>query len=70
VANIDHQKAPPSVAGIVSSYSSQTYLSNATLVVAPMTLCPQWASEIARFAPWMLFITLHNDETESTAEIA
>jgi SNF2 family DNA or RNA helicase len=72
VANISHRAylPPPSVAEIVSSRNIHTYLSNATLVVAPMTLCPQWASEIARFSPWMSFITLHNDETESAAEIA
>lgn len=72
VANIRHPAylPPPSVAEIVSSRKSHTFLSNATLVVAPMTLCPQWASEIARFAPWMSFVTLHNDETESAAEIA
>jgi SNF2 family DNA or RNA helicase len=35
-----------------------------------MTLCPQWAKEIQRFAPWMTFVTLHNEETESAAEIA
>ena len=72
VADIRHPAylPPPSVAEIVSSRKSHTFLSNATLVVAPMTLCPQWASEIARFAPWMSFVTLHNDETESAAEIA
>jgi DNA repair protein RAD5 len=72
VAQIGHPAyvPPPSVADILSSRPTRTYLSNATLVVAPMTLCPQWAGEIERFAPWMSFITLHNDEIESAAEIA
>jgi SNF2 family DNA or RNA helicase len=75
VANIDHRAylPPPSVADVVSCiswHSSHTYLSNATLVVVPMTLCLQWTSKIAQFAPWMSFVTLHNDKTESAAEIA
>lgn len=72
IANIDHPDyvPPPSAAHCTSSNSKHTYLSNATLVVAPMTLCPQWQSEIERFAPWMSFITLHNEETASVAEIA
>mmetsp|Transcript_32798 Transcript_32798/g.68981 ORF Transcript_32798/g.68981 Transcript_32798/m.68981 type:complete len:1630 (-) Transcript_32798:512-5401(-) len=72
VAKIDHPAyvPPPSVVKCTSSTSKHAFLSNATLVIAPMTLCPQWQTEIQRFAPWMSFITLHNDETESVTEIA
>ena len=72
LAKIDHPAyiPPPSVVRYADYASKTAFLSNATLVIAPMTLCPQWQSEIQRFAPWMSFITLHNDETESVAEIA
>jgi len=70
IATIDHPAyvSPPSITRCTSF--NKGYLSNATLVIAPMTLCPQWQSEIQRFAPWMSFITLHNDETQSAADIA
>ena len=35
-----------------------------------MTLCPQWQSEIERFAPWMSVLCLHNEENNSAADIA
>ncbi|KAL7541871.1 hypothetical protein ACHAXR_011300 [Thalassiosira sp. AJA248-18] len=70
IAKINHPAylLPPSVTGSHSDKAS--LLSNGTLVIAPMTLCPQWQSEIQRFAPWMSVLTLHNEENNSAAEIA
>jgi len=72
IAAINHPAyvPPPTVSGCMSTNAGTSFLSSGTLVVAPMTLCPQWQSEIERFAPWMTFITLHNDEKSSLAEIA
>lgn len=71
-AKIDHPAylPPPSVDKMTSSNCKASFMSNATLVIAPMTLCPQWQTEIQRFAPWCSFLTLHNDETNSPAQIA
>ncbi|KAL9179984.1 hypothetical protein ACHAXT_007954 [Thalassiosira profunda] len=72
LAQIDHPAyvPPPSAVACTSSTNKHAFVSNATLVIAPMTLCPQWQGEIQRFAPWMSFATLHNEETDSAAEIA
>merc|ERR1719253_527624 len=69
IAKINHPAylAPPSVK-IKGGRAS--ILSNGTLVIAPMTLCPQWMAEIKRFAPWMSVLTLHNEERHSAEEIA
>ena len=61
--------APPSVPPLVKAHKA-LYLSNGTLVIAPMTLCPQWQAEIKRFAPWMKCLTLHNEEIDSLPAIA
>ena len=72
IAQINHPAylPPPSVNKITSSNNKSAFLSNGTLVIAPMTLCAQWQSEIERFCPWMSFLTLHNDETNSVGDIA
>lgn len=71
IAKINHPAyvPPPSVSACLAS-TTKGFLSSGTLVIAPMTLCPQWQAEIERFAPWMSFITLHNDEKATSAEIA
>ena len=61
--------APPLVPPLVKGHQD-LYLSNGTLVIAPMTLCPQWQAEIKRFAPWMKCLTLHNEEIDSLPTIA
>ena len=35
-----------------------------------MTLCPQWQSEIERFAPFLSCLTLHNEEKNKVEDIA
>lgn len=72
IAKIDHPcyLPPPSVLGCTSSTVKRVFLSNATLVIAPMTLCSQWQAEIERFAPWMSTTTLHNSEDDTVEEIA
>jgi len=71
IAKINHPAyvPPPSVTECLSTHG-KGFLSSGTLVIAPMTLCPQWQAEIERFAPWMSFITLHNDEKHTVEEIA
>lgn len=61
---------PPSAADCTSSLSKKAFLSNATLVIVPMTLCSQWKSEVERFAPWMSIATLHNSEEHGVEQIA
>ena len=46
------------------------YLSNATLVVAPVTLCSQWKSEIETFAPFLTVFTVHNTDNLSLEDLA
>ena len=71
IAKINHPAyvPPPSVSACLAS-TAKGFLSSGTLVIAPMTLCPQWQAEIERFAPWMSFITLHNDEKATSEDIA
>ena len=71
IAQINHPSyvSPPSVSECLGIHG-KGLLSSGTLVIAPMTLCPQWQAEIERFAPWMSFVTLHNDEKTATNEIA
>jgi SNF2 family DNA or RNA helicase len=72
IATIDHPSytKPPCVVGCTSSSAKNKFLSNGSLVIAPMTLCSQWQSEIERFAPWMSILTLHSGETPKVEEIA
>jgi len=72
IAKIDHPlySAPPSVMGCTSSNAKQIFLSNGTVVIAPMTLISQWQAEVERFAPWISILTLHNDENPTVEEIA
>jgi SNF2 family DNA or RNA helicase len=69
---IDHPSysKPPCVVGCTSSSAKNKFLSNGSLVIAPMTLCSQWQSEIERFAPWMSILTLHSGETPKVEDIA
>ena len=71
ISKINHPAyiPPPYVTGSLST-NAKGFLSSGTLVIAPMTLCPQWQAEIERFAPWMSFLTLHNDEKATIDEIA
>ena len=71
ISKINHPSyvPPPSVTECLSS-NAKGLLSSGTLVIAPMTLCPQWQAEIERFAPWMSLITLHNGEKATIDEIA
>lgn len=72
IAQIEHPaySPPPSIVGCTSSHAKNVFLSNASLVIAPMTLCSQWQSEVERFAPWMSTITLHSGENPTLEEIA
>jgi len=72
ISQIEHPaySPPPSILGCTSSHAKKVFLSNASLVIAPMTLCSQWQSEIERFAPWMSTITLHSGENPTLEEIA
>lgn len=40
------------------------------MFISLLFISPQWQTEIQRFAPWMKYLTLHNKETNSAAEIA
>ncbi len=72
IASIQHPAylSPPSPLACTSARSKFSLTSNATLVIAPMTLCSQWQKEIERFAPFLSVLTLHNDENPSEEEIA
>ena len=72
IVKISHTEylAPISPLGYICPHVKKVFLSNGTLVIAPMTLCSQWQSEIEKFAPFMSVLTLHNDETQSVEEIA
>ena len=72
IAKIAHPEylAPISPLGYICPNVKKVFLSNGTLVIAPMTLCSQWQSEVEKFAPFMSVLTLHNDETQTVEEIA
>lgn len=59
---------PPTVGDALVSKGG--FLSNGSLVVAPMTLCSQWQSEIELFAPWMKVLTLHTGDSPSSEDVA
>ena len=61
---------PPSVVGCTSSSAKRIFLSNGTLVIAPMTLCSQWQAEVEKFAPWLSVMTLHATESPKLENLA
>ena len=63
---------PPSVVGCTSFHDSKIklFLSNSSLVIAPIFLCSQWESEIKKMAPWMSVLTLKSSEKVDVRKIA
>lgn len=72
LATIEHPSysKPPCVLNATASTAKTKFLSNGSLVVAPMTLCSQWQTEIEKFAPFLSVLTLHNNEKPTVQEIA
>jgi len=75
IAEIDHPayRPPPSIAEFTRSSNAKkakVLLSNASIVVAPMALCPQWQSEIESYAPWMSIMPLCDGVNPTLEEMA
>ena len=72
IAKIDHPlyTNPPSVKGCTNTFAKTVLLSNATLVICPLTLQSQWFEEIKRYSPWLSVLTLHCEEDPRIEEIA